>query len=98
VGIPDFSNVCRAVYVGKEDLSDATFTVVNALLYNLFIERHSLATGPVAQDECKAYVHLCRTNLETALANMPLFLPLNIESVQALLLGVNSTFVAEASY
>jgi len=88
VGLSDFSSLCRMVYFATEDFSDATFVIVNAMLYNLFMEQHSLATEPVARDEYHSYMQMCRANLETSLANTPLFLSSKVENVQALLLGV----------
>jgi hypothetical protein len=38
--------------------------------------------------EYLAYDHMCRDNVETALANMPFFLPPKMETIEALLLGV----------
>ncbi|GJN81732.1 hypothetical protein PLIIFM63780_005267 [Purpureocillium lilacinum] len=87
VGLSDFSSLCRMVYFATEDFSDATFVIVNAMLYNLFMEQHSLATEPVARDEYHSYMQMCRANLETSLANTPLFLSSKVENVQALLLG-----------
>ncbi|KAG6002671.1 hypothetical protein E4U54_000820 [Claviceps lovelessii] len=87
VGLPDFTSLCRKVYFATEDFSDATFIIVNAMLYNLFMEQNSLATDPTARDEYHAYMRQSQANLETALANTPLFLATRIENVQALLLG-----------
>ncbi|KAF4508921.1 hypothetical protein G6O67_005242 [Ophiocordyceps sinensis] len=87
VGLSDFANLCRLVYFATEDFSDATFTIVNAMLYNLFMEQHALATDPMVRDEYHAYMQRCRANLETCLANTPLFLSAKIENVQALVLG-----------
>ncbi|KYK58789.1 fungal specific transcription factor domain protein [Drechmeria coniospora] len=87
VGLSDFSSLCRLVYFATEDFSDATFTIVNAMLYNLFMEQHSLATEPLVRDEYHSYMQMCRANLETSLANTPLFLSAKVENVQALLLG-----------
>lgn len=89
VGVNDFSNMCRAVYFPTEDVSEATFAVVNALLYNLFMEQHSVTTDPTAREEYHAHFQLCRANLETTLACMPLLLSARIDNVQALLLGVS---------
>lgn len=89
VGIKDFSDLCSAVYFPTEDYPDATFAVVNAMLYNLFVEQHSLAKEEAVRDEYSRYVIICKTNLETTLANFPLFLSPRIENVQALLLGVS---------
>ncbi|POR34331.1 Putative transcriptional regulatory protein C11D3.07c [Tolypocladium paradoxum] len=87
VGLSDFSSLCRMVYFATEDFSDATFVIVNAMLYHLFMEQTSLATDPTVRDEYHAYMQQCRANLETSLANTPLFLSAKVENVQALLLG-----------
>ncbi|PHH78744.1 hypothetical protein CDD80_6295 [Ophiocordyceps camponoti-rufipedis] len=88
VGIDDFVGLCRLVYFATDDFSDATFTIVNGMLYNLFLEHHALATDPVIRDEYHAYMQQCRVNLETCLANTPLFLSAKAETIQALLLGI----------
>lgn len=88
VGLPDFTGLCRRVYFATEEFSDATFIIVNAMLYNLFMEQNSLATDPMARDEYHAYMSQSQANLETALANTHLFLATRVENVQALLLGV----------
>ncbi|PTB44913.1 uncharacterized protein TrAFT101_000384 [Trichoderma asperellum] len=87
VGIKDVSDLCSTVYFPTEDFSDATFAVVNAMLYNLFVEQHSLAKEEAVREEYSKYVAICKANLETTLANFPLFLSPKIENVQALLLG-----------
>ncbi|KHN94432.1 fungal specific transcription factor domain protein [Metarhizium album ARSEF 1941] len=87
VGLPDFTALCRRVYFATEEFSDATFLIVNAMLYNLFMEQNSLATDPAARDEYHAYMRQSQANLETALANTSLFLATRVENVQALLLG-----------
>ncbi|KAK2593570.1 hypothetical protein QQS21_008745 [Conoideocrella luteorostrata] len=87
VGLPDFTALCRKVYFATEEFSDATFIIVNAMLYNLFMEQNSLATDPTARDEYHTYMQQSQVNLETALANTHLFLATRVENVQALLLG-----------
>ncbi|TWU71352.1 hypothetical protein ED733_002923 [Metarhizium rileyi] len=87
VGLPDFTGLCRRVYFATEEFSDATFIIVNAMLYNLFMEQNSLATDPTARDEYHLYMRQSQANLETALANTHLFLATRVENVQALLLG-----------
>ncbi|PNY26301.1 transcriptional regulatory protein [Tolypocladium capitatum] len=77
------------VYFATDDFSDATFVIVNAMLYNLFMEQTSLATDAAVRDEYHGYMQQCRVNLETSLANIPLFLSSRVENVQALLLGVS---------
>ncbi|KAJ4865363.1 hypothetical protein N5P37_003063 [Trichoderma harzianum] len=87
VGIKEFAELCKTVYFPTEDFSDATFAVVNAMLYNLFVEQHSLDKEGALREEYNSYVAICKSNLETTLANFPLFLSPKIENVQALLLG-----------
>ncbi|KAM5347186.1 hypothetical protein ACJ41O_010191 [Fusarium nematophilum] len=88
VAISDFSNLCRMVYFPTDDFSEATFVIVNAGLYYLFLEQHSLTSEDNAvRAEFESYLHTCRVNLETALANMSLFMSAKVETVQALILG-----------
>jgi hypothetical protein len=91
-GIFDFSGLCRQVYFAVQDVSDAIFLLVNAGLYNLYVELHALATEAPLRAEYQSYVHMCRVNVETCLANLPLFLSPKIEVIQALLLGVSPCF------
>lgn len=77
------------MYFATEDFSLSTFIVVNAALYYLFQEKYIIMDenrGTAA--EYLAYHHMCRDNLETALANLPFFMPPNKETIEALLLGV----------
>ncbi|KAG6072724.1 hypothetical protein E4U16_005160 [Claviceps sp. LM84 group G4] len=87
VGLPDFTSLCSKVYFATEDYSDATFIIVNAMLYNLFMEQSSLAMDPTSRDQYHVYMRQSQANLETALANTQLFLATRVENVQALLLG-----------
>lgn len=65
----------------------AIFIIVNTGLYYLFQEKSVM--DPSKSEEHLKYHYLCRDNLETALANLPLFLPPKREMVEALLLGVS---------
>jgi len=87
VGISDFSSLCRNVYFPTEDFSQATFAIVNSGLYNLFMEEYSLTEDSAKRAEYQSYALMAQTNLETYLANLPLFLSAKVENVQALLLG-----------
>ncbi|CAH0014840.1 unnamed protein product [Clonostachys rhizophaga] len=86
-GLLDFDSLCRMVYFPTEDISLCHFIVVNAGLYNLFVEQGALAKDQAHQDEYRAYGLLCQANMETALANLPFFLSPKIETIQALILG-----------
>lgn len=90
IAVEDFTEACRKVYFATEDFSPSTFIVVNAGLYELFQEKFIIMdenSGTAA--EYMTYHLMCRDNLETALANLPLFLPPKTETVEALLLGVS---------
>lgn len=78
--VKDFSNLCSQIYFPTEDFSDAVFIIVNIGLYYLFLE--------FLPDGHDLYIHTTRVNMETALANINLFMPTTVENVQALLLGV----------
>lgn len=88
VGIEDFSSLCRMIYFPTEDCPQAIFAIVNAGLYDLFMEECCLADDVEQRDQYHAYAKMARANLETYLANLPMFLSAKIENVQALLLGV----------
>lgn len=55
----------------------------------MFLEQHSFAPDNATKGEYEPYIQICRINLETALANMSLFMSNKVESVQSLLLGVS---------
>lgn len=86
----DFSGLCRDVFFPTEDVSDATFAIVNTGLYNLFMEESSIVEDDQLRDRYQSYARICQTNLETYLANLPLFISAKIENVQSLLCGVRS--------
>lgn len=86
ITVEDFIEWCRKVYFATEDYSIATFIIVNAGLYYLFQEKS--VTDESRGNEYLEYHYLCRDNLETALANLPLLLPPRREMIEALLLGV----------
>lgn len=49
-----------------------------------------LTSDEVVRDEFFAYARICQANIETSLANLPLFMSPRVENVQALILGVSS--------
>ncbi|KAK3372107.1 hypothetical protein B0H63DRAFT_401547 [Podospora didyma] len=91
IAIENFTARCQKVYFATEDYSLATFGIVNALLYFLIQEK---AEEP-SMAELRKYHTLCRDNLETALANMPLLMAPRKENVETLLSGV--TYAVEIS-
>lgn len=91
--IDDFTQLCRKVYFPTDDFSHATFIIVNAGLYYLFIEQYALASDKATKEELEPLIHLCRVNLETSLSNTSLFMSSKVQTIQALLLGVSERFL-----
>ena len=87
VAADNFAERCSKVYFATDDYSLMTWGTVNAGLYFLFQEKASLVTG-AQRDQLLEYQNLCRDNLETALANLPLLMPARQESIEVLLQGV----------
>lgn len=90
-----FGDLCLKVYFA-EDASPYDFISVNAGLFSLFSDH--VSTSQMSQDQKernKAYAHLCRENLELALAEMPLQLPASASVVAALLFAAGLTFAIE---
>ena len=92
ITVEDFIESCRKVYFATEDYSIAIFIIANAGLYYLFQEKSVMDESK--SEEYLKYHYLCRDNLETALANVPLLLPPRKEMIEALLLGVSGIQLA----
>lgn len=82
----------RDIYFATEDFSEATFAIVNAGLYMLFLEVIAYESNVASKAELEACLHLCRANLETCLLHMPLFMSTKLENVQALYFGVSPLY------
>lgn len=85
-----FGDLCLKVYFG-EDVSPYDIISVNAGLYSLFWDYAS--TAKMSEDDKEhnmAYARLCRNNLETGLAEIPLHVPASADVIAALLFGVGS--------
>ncbi|OAP61648.1 hypothetical protein AYL99_03851 [Fonsecaea erecta] len=93
ITVDSFIESCRKVYFATEDYSPAVFIIVNAGLYYLFQEKSFMDESN--SSAYREYHYLCRDNLETALANLPLLLPRSKEIIEALLLG--ATYSIEVS-
>lgn len=83
----NLSGICLRVYFSK-DFSAADFIIANSALLQLFTEQSEEVSDNA---ESIRYAHLCRTNVETALLNLPLHLPATMDSISALLLGVSNS-------
>ncbi|KAJ5461438.1 uncharacterized protein N7458_002990 [Penicillium daleae] len=82
-----FISRCQEVYFATEEYSDATFIIANFGLYGIFVEYGFCEKEPVSRDEYQKYVQVCKDNLETALANLNILMPVNMDSVVALAVG-----------
>ncbi|KAK2025159.1 fungal-specific transcription factor domain-containing protein [Colletotrichum zoysiae] len=96
--VDDLAELCRKIYFCTDNFADTTFIIVNGALFYLFMEQAYLAPDADAREEFERYQHICQSNLETALACLPLMLPAKRESIEALLLAaVYSIDVSKAS-
>lgn len=88
IPVHHFPETCLSIYL-SEKYNEADFIMVNACLHYLF-ETYSYQLAGEEQAEYRRLSKLCGANLETALANLPLHLPANTNTIAALLLGVRS--------
>ena len=84
--LDNFSDICLGVYF-SEDYSEAEFIISNSGMMYLFQEL--AGSEPESKEENLSYFEMCRTNVETALNNLPLHLPANSNMIAALVLGVS---------
>ncbi|ROT38994.1 fungal-specific transcription factor domain-containing protein [Sodiomyces alkalinus F11] len=81
-----FSEVCLGVYFA-DDYSEADFISANAGLHCMFQDYANMHAAGSEKEEYLRFARMCRENLETALANLPLHLPTTSDSIIALLFG-----------
>ncbi|KAM3505572.1 hypothetical protein MY11210_007909 [Beauveria gryllotalpidicola] len=91
IGLDDVSEVMKREYEHLDNISSVKFVFISSLLYYVFEEMSMLSISPELLAEYKAHAELCRANVDTGLANLPLLLSSTAENVQGLLLG---TFVS----
>lgn len=85
----DFRDRCRKVYFKTEDYTCCTYVIVNAALYYLFLEQSFTTEDAERRTAFTEYSQICQSNLDTALGNLPMFLPARCETIEALQLGVS---------
>ncbi|KAK4220323.1 fungal-specific transcription factor domain-containing protein [Rhypophila decipiens] len=85
IPVHHFPETCLSIYL-SENYNEADFIMVNACLHYLF-ETYSYQLEGDEQAEYRRLSKLCGANLETALSNLPLHLPANVDTIAALLLG-----------
>ncbi|PLB50051.1 hypothetical protein P170DRAFT_445447 [Aspergillus steynii IBT 23096] len=80
-----FTDICLGVYF-SDDYPGADFITVNAGLHSLFWD-YAFQLPEEYREEYFGFARLCRVNLETALADLPLHLPATSSTVLALTFG-----------
>ncbi|KAH8648596.1 hypothetical protein BX600DRAFT_475521 [Xylariales sp. PMI_506] len=88
----DFQDKCRQVYFWTEatDIPDALFITVNVGLLYLFLEDFVMAPPGVAkQPELEQSYSMCKTNVETAIGQVPLLMPATLDVIKGLLLATS---------
>jgi hypothetical protein len=83
-----FTEKCREVYFNTDEYSDAAFVISNYGIYNIFFELGGKDPDLNMREEYLSYVDMCRSNLDTALANLNILMPAIQESIKALAVGV----------
>ena len=79
-----FSDICRKIYFAIDDYNEIEFILANGYLSYIFCEHISVS----GLSDYQEYSRLCRENLQTACARLPLLLPPSMEVIAALTLGV----------
>ncbi|TQV91441.1 dihydroorotate reductase PyrE [Cordyceps javanica] len=87
VGLDDIAAVFRREYAHLDNISSVKFVLVNSIMYHIFEEMSMLGISPELLVEYKAHAELCKANVDTGLANLPLLLSSTAQNVQGLLLG-----------
>ena len=77
------------MYFRTEDYTCCTYLIVNGGLFYLFQELSYTTDNQELRAKYTEYSEICQTNVETALANLPMFLPAHCETIEALHLGVS---------
>ncbi|GKT58551.1 fungal specific transcription factor domain-containing protein [Colletotrichum tofieldiae] len=86
---PDhFTDLVLKVYFSPTEFNEAEFIIVNAGLECLYMDLSvNKATTETLKEDYTKMGTLCSSNLETALANLPLHLPATMDMIVALLFG-----------
>lgn len=84
-----FTDLCLKVYFAPTEFNEAEFIIVNAGLETLYLDMNMSKTiAASVKEEYTKMGAICRANVETALASLPLHLPATMDMIVALLFGV----------
>lgn len=89
IDVEHFTDQCRRVYFNTEDITDATFILVNSGLAYVFFEVKLSAKTPEEKAEADRYFNMCQKNLDTVLSHLNLLMPATLENIEALLMAVS---------
>lgn len=89
VDIERFTDLCRRLYFSTDDITDATFILVNTGLAYLFFEAGLAASNPEEKAQYDTYYAMCQKNLEAVLQQLNLLMPATLENIEALLMAAS---------
>ncbi|KAI1483483.1 fungal-specific transcription factor domain-containing protein [Daldinia eschscholtzii] len=87
IDVEHFTDQCRRVYFNTEDITDATFILVNCGLAYVFFEVKLSAKTPEEKEEADRYFNMCQKNIDTVLSHLNLLMPATLENIEALLMA-----------
>ncbi|KAI1101885.1 fungal-specific transcription factor domain-containing protein [Jackrogersella minutella] len=89
IDVERFTDQCRRVYFNTDDITDATFILVNSGLAYVFFEAGLGANAGEEKSQYDTYYAMCQKNLEVALAQLHLLMPATLENIEALLMAAS---------
>lgn len=90
--VNNFTNRCRQLYfcTDDSDFSLSLFIIVNTGLMYLFFENSITApAGSPEKASLEQCCKMCQTNVEAAIAHLPLLMPATLDNVEALLMAAS---------
>ncbi|KAK3215062.1 hypothetical protein GRF29_19g2086471 [Pseudopithomyces chartarum] len=81
--LTEFTHICQNIYFSVDGYSDTDYILANGYLSYIFFENLVVSEQPNFAE----YSQLCRENLETALAKLPVLTPSSMNVIAALTLG-----------
>ncbi|KAI0894360.1 fungal-specific transcription factor domain-containing protein [Annulohypoxylon nitens] len=89
IEVERFTDQCRRVYFNTDDITDATFILVNSGLAYMFFEAGLASTNPEEKAQYDSHYTMCQKNLEVALSQLNLLMPATLENIEALLMAAS---------
>ncbi|KAL7621644.1 hypothetical protein AAE478_008971 [Parahypoxylon ruwenzoriense] len=89
IDVERFIDQCRRLYFGSDDVTEATFILVNSGLAYLFFEAGLGTKNPDEKAQYDTYWNMCQKNLDTVLARLNFLIPATLENLEALLMAAS---------